>query len=351
MGIFKQLLGLIAIALLLLGLYVAWLWVSVVEEPVEFRSGDLILRGTLRSPRADGAAPGVVLVHGSGAATRKSMMVYAWLFAVKGYAALAYDKRGLGASDGGPDEWRRFRFEDLAADAAAGYEFLQSHDGIDANRVGYFGASQGAWVVSLSAHQAGSPAFLMMASASVSTVAEDRVFGRAAQVRNAGFDDVAIEESVALIEADHAVSRTGSGYETYIQRWNEYQTRPWFETVYGDQLPEPLNSSFRQWQRTILDFDPVPLLREFDAPALWLLGDPALDRFSPVALSVERLRQAKTSGACYRIIQIDGAGHTLEPGSDSGLVASLRMRIALVLDIYQWLDDIDTLERSCQGDS
>lgn len=81
---------------LLIGLWGSWLWVSVTEEAVEFRSGDLVLSGTLLSPRWEDATPAIVLVHGSGEVMRKSLVLYAWLFAVKGYAALAYDKRGLG---------------------------------------------------------------------------------------------------------------------------------------------------------------------------------------------------------------------------------------------------------------
>ena len=160
--------------LALLALGAGWVWLSTEQEEVASQSGDITIRGTLLSPRFGREAPGVVLVHGSGQTSRNSTMLYAWIFASQGYAALAYDKRGVGRSEGGSNEWDEFSVGDLASDAAAGYRYLQSLIEVDPERVGFFGASQGAWVVSLAANRVDPPAFLVMVSASVSTIAEDR---------------------------------------------------------------------------------------------------------------------------------------------------------------------------------
>lgn len=346
MSIAKKLLFCLSLFLVLVGLLVGGLWASVSEEPVEFQSNGLLLSGTLLIPRWRDSSPGIVLVHGSGEVTRKSMLIYAWFFAIKGYAAIAYDKRGLGASEGQPHEWREFSFVDLAADAAAAYDFLQSRPRIDPARVGFFAASQGGWVVSLGANQVEMPAFAIMASASVSTVAEDRVFGREAQVRHAGFDEAAVSEASELIQADHAVTQTSLDYESFVLLWNSYEHRAWFKEVYADAVPEPLDSAYRQWERTILDFDPLPLLRRLDIPVLWIFGDPELDRFSPVSLSMYRVSEAQVAGACYEIIQMDGVGHTLEPEDGNDLFSLLTIRVPLVLNIYEWLDDLG-LPSSC----
>lgn len=269
------------------------------------------------------------------------MIVYAWLFALKGYATLAYDKRGVGASDGGPDEWREFSFDDLAEDSVAGYRFLQSHPRIDADQVGFFGGSQGGWVVSLAATQVESPVFVAMVSPSVSTVGVDRVFQRSASVHHR-FGGAAAKEASDLIQADHVVTRTGAGYENYLRLWNAYKNRGWFKEVYGESEAVPPGSSARRWEATVLDFDPQPHLRRIDAPTLWLFGDPPLDRSVPVELSLKRLGEAKELGACYRIIQVDNVGHTLEPEGDLGLFERLRIRFSLRQKIYQWLEDLET---------
>jgi hypothetical protein len=90
----------LACLLLILFGYAGWVWYSIIAEDIEFHSDAGIIRGTLVYPRFKENTPGVVLVHGSGATSRKSMMPYAWLFAYKGYAALAYDKRTDLASGG-----------------------------------------------------------------------------------------------------------------------------------------------------------------------------------------------------------------------------------------------------------
>jgi len=110
-------------------------WLSTEQEEVAFQSGDITIRGTLLSPRFGREAPGVVLVHGSGQTSRNSTMLYAWIFASQGYAALAYDKRGVGQSEGGSNEWDEFSVGDLASDAAAGYRYLQSLIEVDPERV------------------------------------------------------------------------------------------------------------------------------------------------------------------------------------------------------------------------
>jgi hypothetical protein len=121
--------------LALLALGAGWVWLSTEQEEVASQSGDITIRGTLLSPRFGREAPGVVLVHGSGQTSRNSTMLYAWIFASQGYAALAYDKRGVGQSEGGSNEWDEFSVGDLASDAAAGYRYLQSLIEVDPERV------------------------------------------------------------------------------------------------------------------------------------------------------------------------------------------------------------------------
>ena len=86
-------------------------------EQVRFASGEIELAGTLHLPTGARPAPGIVLIHGSGEEDRGALRHFATLLSSNGFAALAYDKRGVGRSEGDPDAWRRFSFTDLAADA------------------------------------------------------------------------------------------------------------------------------------------------------------------------------------------------------------------------------------------
>lgn len=334
----------LACLLLILIGYAGWVRYSIIAEDVEFHSEAGIIRGTLVCPRFKENTPGVVLVHGSGATSRKSMMPYAWLFAYKGYAALAYDKRGVGKSDGGVNEWREFSLIDLAADAAAGYNYLCSRKNIDSARVGLFGASQGGWVVSLAANRVDAPEFIIMASASLSTVAEDRLSGVKSQVVHAGFGEAEANEAVRLMKADQHVTRTGAGFDELLQLWQQSEQQAWFSSIEESRkLLEP-NHPHRLWERTVLDFDPQPMLVQLDVPVLWIFGDPKLDRFSPVELSVQRVEAAITEGKQYDLLKIDGVGHTLDLENSHFVVNLFQIRLPLVLDIYAWLDKVNSLD-------
>jgi len=323
--------------LALLALCATWFLVSIRQDEVTFTSGGLTLSGTLLSPRFGGSAPGVVLVHGSGETSRNSMMLYAWIFASQGYASLAYDKRGVGKSEGEPFAWREFSIDDLAADAAAGFKFLQGRANVDSRRVGFFGASQGAWVTSRAANLVESPAFLVMASASVSTIGEDRLWGREAQMRHLGAGDEAIAQGVELLTLDHRVTRTGEGYEELLSAWKRCREERWFADICPERDPLPKDSPHRMWERTVLDFDPRPELRLINAPVLWIFGDPTLDRFSPVQMSTARVEAAKASGMPYQIIQIDGVGHTLELEGERDLQTLVQVQVPLLWQIFNWL--------------
>jgi hypothetical protein len=162
--------------------WLLWTWLFIGRTDMSFQSGGLTLRGMLIDPRFRSRTPTIVMAHGSGSASRNSLLPYAYLFASRGYTALAYDKRGAGASDGGPTEWRELSFDSLARDLAAAYRFLETHPRVDTRRIGVFALSQPAWVAARATSMMPPPAFVIMVSASVSTVAEDRLFGRAAGI-------------------------------------------------------------------------------------------------------------------------------------------------------------------------
>ena len=257
-------LAVVALAVLAIALAVAgWLnrdYLVVKREDVRFQSGELTLAGTLFRPRAGERLPAVVLIHGSGAADRRSMSEFARALASHGMAALAYDKRGVGESQGDPEEWKRFNFDHLAQDAVAAFNLLSERTDIDPERIGFLGASQGGWVAPLAASREPRAAFLILVSASVTTVGEDRLFERAARLQQEGFAPHEIEEVRTMQIVDDDVTRSGARYDEFCQLWNANKTKRWFSRVYLDSEPTPPNHPWREWYRTVIDFNPVPIL-------------------------------------------------------------------------------------------
>jgi hypothetical protein len=108
---------------------------------VEFNAEGTILRGWLYRPEGseDEIVPGVVMAHGYSAVKEMYLDAFAEVFAQAGLAALVFDNRNFGASDGEPryeiDPWEQVR------DYRHAITYLQALPGIDRERIGVWGSS------------------------------------------------------------------------------------------------------------------------------------------------------------------------------------------------------------------
>jgi uncharacterized protein len=110
------------------------------RSDVAFGADGTTLRGWLYTPD-QGAAPfpAVVMAHGFSALKEMGLDRYAEIFATAGLAALVYDNRNLGASDGDP----RFEIDPTAQmrDYGHAITYAQSRSEIDPDRIGVWGTS------------------------------------------------------------------------------------------------------------------------------------------------------------------------------------------------------------------
>jgi hypothetical protein len=108
---------------------------------IEFKTEDgVTLRGWLYRPdRTSDPAPVVVMAHGFSAVKEMYLDRYAEVFADGGVAALVFDNRNFGASDGEPrqhiDPWQQVR------DYRDAITFAGTLTPADANRIGVWGSS------------------------------------------------------------------------------------------------------------------------------------------------------------------------------------------------------------------
>ena len=114
------------------------------EERVSFVSNGLKLAGVLHAPEgrsASGPAPAFLVLHGfgsnkdSGGSTATARMLASF-----GYAALRFDMRGCGESDG--TRGRVICLEQVE-DTRSALTFLQSHPAVHPDRIAVIGSSFG----------------------------------------------------------------------------------------------------------------------------------------------------------------------------------------------------------------
>ena len=230
---------------------------DVHQFDVRFPSGKATLAGTLTLPPGHGAHPAVVYVSGSGDTLREESHWLDALFVSHGIAVLAYDKRGVGQSDGiyPGDLASDATIATLAGDAAAAARFLAVQQGIDKARVGLYGISQAGWIIP-------------QAAARSNDVVSWALIESGPTVTQGESDNYAgLVGSTSIAEAEKQAHALGpSGY------------------------------------------DPAPWIRRLTTPVLWLYG--GRDRNQPAGTSMEILR-GLSAGRDFVTVLFPSASHSL----------------------------------------
>lgn len=142
---------------------------DVVVRHKDAQGREIALAGTLTMPEGKapkGGWPAMVLITGSGAQNRdeevfghRPFEVIAGYMAEHGVATLRCDDRGVGGSTGAFDDVTPY---DLAADVEAQWQWLAKAKGVNAEKVGLLGHSEGGVLAPMVAARNGGVAFVVM---------------------------------------------------------------------------------------------------------------------------------------------------------------------------------------------
>lgn len=300
---------------------------------------DATLEGTLTLPTGDGPVPAVVLISGSGPQDRNSTLAGHRPFLVladhltrRGVAVLRTDDRGVGGSTGSTFG---STLDDRARDVLAAVRFLGERPGIDRQRIGLLGHSEGGWVVPLAATEAPDQiAFAVLMAGPGQSPRNLLLSQQRALLTAQGSDaaEIAARETflggnfeIILATPDTAETRARllERRQTILAELPDAQ-RGALETYFEEQTDaardQALQLANTTWFRDLLAFDAEPSLRAMDQPVLALFG--ANDVQVPVdenAPLLERLLNAE--GRPDREVRVlPGLNHLFQP-SDTGLPA------------------------------
>lgn len=240
------------------------------QEEIHFSDGDVALAGTLLLPEGHGPYPAVVFTHGGGPALREWFWGLGYLFAARGVAVLAYDKRGAGGSKG---NWREASFPDLADDAVAAARFLQARAEIEKKKVGFWGISQGGWIAPLAATRFEDAAFVIALSGGGLSPAEQELFDTEYELQSSGMSESEVREALNFQALRNSIALSPESWNQYETALNQARGKRWFRFP-GTDTWGPATRDDPYWTsiRRFYFYDPAPTLRRLKPPILALFG-------------------------------------------------------------------------------
>jgi uncharacterized protein len=240
---------------------------------VEFRSEGTTVRGWLYLPDAPGPHPAVVLAGGWCYVRELVMPYYARAFAERGIAALVFDYRNLGVSDGEPrqhlDPWMQIR------DYQNAVSFLTTRPEIDADRLGAWGISySGGHVIVLAATD---PRVKVIVSQIPvvdgyenmrrvhGTMGYRKLWATILEDRDRRFADPGTR-----LHIPHATAEP----EKDLSTWPFPETFHTFAALKASEAPLYQNSSTVESVDLLLNYDIIPFARRvYDTPTLMIVAE------------------------------------------------------------------------------
>lgn len=277
-----------------------------------FESHGLKLAGRLVMPRLEGAVPVAVLVHGS---ERDSAILFnrmQYLLPASGIGVFVYDKRGTGKSQGSYSQ----DFNLLSDDAAAALKTARAMAGTLASEVGFQGGSQAGWIEPLAAGKANADFVVVGFGLAESPLAEDReeVFD---DLRTAGYGEDVIAKAREITDATGRVMASDfkDGFDGLDAVRAKYEKEPWYPKVKGEFTGEFLSTP--NWLIKILgpvfdvgtswEYDPVPALKAYEKPHLWVLA--GRDSSAPSENTLRILREVQAGRPNLDVVMFPTADH------------------------------------------
>jgi pimeloyl-ACP methyl ester carboxylesterase len=279
-------------------------------EEVTFQNGDILLSGTLVLPEGNGPHPVAVHVHGRGCQGRGGSLRRALVLARYGFAGLAFDKRGVGASKG---RCESATIDDETGDVLAAIEFLAGRAEIDRTQIGAISNSAGGWIVPRVAARAKAQlAFIVTMVGPATSVREQQLDNAHYISRDLKLSLEDQKPFMRYVDLMFTEGNPESQFTEMKQLIAQGEKTGWAQEFLDttDIAPSP-GEIKNLWVRRF-NYDPREDLKRIRMPFLAFYG--GSDRVVPPDENVSQLRRFLTEAGNhnFRIVVIPEAGHGLE---------------------------------------
>ena len=179
-------------------------------ERLSISSKDVVLSADIYKPHTEGLHPAIVLLHGSSSNLRSDYIFYADYFVKLGFEVLIFDKRGNGESTG---SYYSSSYDDLIADVTACLETMYKRKSVIKDKIGLWGLSQGALLLSKITTNTNIPGFLIAISPDVNSVTEAAAYSDSLRVLNLGGSEIDGKIAAESHRKVERMLRAGNSYE------------------------------------------------------------------------------------------------------------------------------------------
>jgi hypothetical protein len=268
------------------------------DESVTIPAMGFNLGGTLTRPKTTGLAPALILIGGSGPIDRDETVAGIPVFGHlardlvnAGFIVLRYDKRGVGQSGGRAES---ATIADYAEDVRAALNWLEDQEGVDDDRIGLVGHSEGALVAMLVAGRergkVGAIALLAGPSTDGATVVLEQ---QKLMLSRMPIDEAQRQEKVALQQKINSAVISGKGWNEIPESARRVADTPWFYSF--------------------LTFDPKKAMGDTRQPVLIVQGELDVQVQAYHADNLAQLARARRGDALVEVVKVPGVNHLLVP--------------------------------------
>lgn len=268
------------------------------DESVTIPAFGFNLAGTITRPKTAEPAPALILIGGSGPTDRDETVAGIPVFGQvardlvnAGFAVVRYDKRGVGQSGGRAES---ATIADYAEDARWVLNWLEKQKGIDKERIGLVGHSEGALAAMLLAGRERGKVKAIALLAGPSTNGAAVVLEQQKLILSKmPIEDAERAEKVALQEKINNAVIKGTGWNDIPEAARRVADTPWFYSF--------------------LTFDPRKAMNETRQPVLIVQGELDTQVQPYHADQLAEFARARRTKAAVEVTKVPGVNHLLIP--------------------------------------